>query len=70
MHYFSHSFYLASLSSLQSILAPGDQINLFGSRDAEAIIYLGGFNFVIDGLLSLNFDVEVSMKVLEGVLVP
>ena len=35
------------------------------------IIYLGGFNFIIDGpFLSLKFDVEVSMKVLEEVLIP
>ena len=38
--------------------------------DVGEIIYLGGFNFVIDGLLSLKFDVEVSMKVLEEVLTP
>ena len=32
--------------------------------------YLGGFNFVIDGVLSLKFDVEVRMKVLEEALAP
>ena len=36
----------------------------------EKITYLGGFNFVIDGVLSLKFDVEVSMKILEEALAP
>ena len=31
--------------------------------------YLGGFDFVIDGVLSLKLDVEVSMKVWEEVLI-
>ena len=31
--------------------------------------YLGGFDFVIDGVLSLKLDVEVSMKVQEEVLI-
>ena len=31
--------------------------------------YLGGFNFVVDGVLSLKLDEEVSMKVQEEVLI-
>ena len=31
--------------------------------------YLGGFNFVIDGVLSLKLDEEASMKVQEEVLI-
>ena len=58
-HYYCCPFYSASLPSLQSFLAPGDQINLIRKRGMWKWSFVqGGFNFVIDGLWawSLTWD--------------